>query len=72
MDSEWISGDSSNTMTYGTSEPSQVVYHHASRSTPMNFTDNLGSAEDATVYLGTLYVSVTLSIDLRPLTRFPG
>jgi hypothetical protein len=59
---EWISGNATDMMmTYGTSEPSKVIYHHASLLQPDNFTEINASAEDATVYLGMLYVSVTLN-----------
>lgn len=53
-------------MTYDTVKPSedspQIVYHHASRDSPEPFTEIGGSAEDATVYLGVLYVGVVSAI----------
>jgi hypothetical protein len=69
---EWISGGSSNTMSYGTSQSAGVVYHHASRLTPQNFTEIKGTAEDATVYLGMLYVSVIRSNDHCSSNPHPG
>jgi len=53
-------------MTYDTSAPSdssQIVYHYAQRAQPAPLTDNNGTAEDATVYLGMKYVSCTLALD---------
>jgi hypothetical protein len=63
-------------MTYETSEPSQYIYHQASRLQPQGFSEINGSAEDATVYLGMSYVSIICYLRQQALTvsrcPFPG
>jgi hypothetical protein len=68
---EWISGNATNMITYGTPEPSKAIYHYASRLQPENFTESNASAEDATVYLGMLYVSIALGSFQINLTFCP-
>lgn len=58
---EWLSGHQDSIMKYNTTEPSdssQIVYHQASRSSPENFVESNGTAEDTTLFLGMAYVRV--------------